>query len=143
MLTCCRCRRNTGAVWRLVDHQRLCEMCAAELEGGIGWELEIITGGSELPRPVPLSELHANLQRAAEEMRRQPVREETPEELDALAELEDAMIAQHENEEIARLADRFELAVRRYLGGASPKYMLDRIGAAGRLVEQRFRDRVR
>jgi hypothetical protein len=83
----------------------------------------------------------ANLERMAEQMRREPAREETPEELEELAQLEQAMIEHQEQEAIAQMADRLEVAVRKHLSGCPPKYMLGRIGAACRLVEQRFRER--
>jgi hypothetical protein len=49
------------------------------------------------------------------------VREETPEEREWLAELEQAMIEQHENEAIARMADCLEVAIRKHLSGCPPE----------------------
>ena len=116
--------------------------CAAALEEGAARELEVIADGGELQRPLAHQEL-ANLKRALRQMQSEPVREEAPEELERLAELERAMAEQHEDEATMRMADCLEVAIRRHLGGCPPKYMLGRIGAACRLVEQRYRGRPR
>ena len=106
-LTCCCCNRHTGNVWRLVDNQRLCEVCAATLEEEAVRELEIIADGGELQRPLSHQEI-ANLEQALRQMQSEPVREETPEELEELAQLEQAMFEYHEGEAVARMADCLE-----------------------------------